>query len=689
MSKQQGAPKGSRAVADNPFETRKNRTKFAVLGRKVKGTVVHAGQARDAGQARRAATIGSEFETRGKTGAFVDRRFGERDAALTEAAKMDVRFQRERLRQTRNQFSLTEAEDLTHLGMTLGSAAGGNSLADDLFFKVNDDDAAFGGDKGLMDEQLVQRLHFGGGGGDDDGTPAEDRKRTKREVMDEIVAKSKQYRAQKRQDNAAHFELVQQLDEQLKDITPFLTMAPRATLRGKRRADAGDAEIGELEPTGEDQQPAPRETEEGYVPDEYDALVRELRVASREAHAGDRLQSRAEEAQARMARLRSLELMREQRMGAEEAAQQDTAGSAPTTLASLLKAATRAGRAEDGSEDEDGDEDDEGSDAEGGDDDGGDEGKKKQNKKKKTKERRRRVRRKRDVLGVDAAERGAWVLERRWARDMLNEEDGPAHDGALAQVVCDARTGEELPFVLPMPATAEELWELLDANDVSVGRVALLRILGTTDPALDPNHAARLRKLHGWLLASALRGPVEQDTEQRSAGQLLARCVAWSDMLFDAIRRLLLMMPNADAQPAHSDASVFFPYRVVLNVAAGVEPAVPSGSSMVDVEPLLPLKTEGRRKNKGANGAMPRIAYVDAHHYPSAGFASTLLQTLRVFSSSDRFHPVCTPALTYLLGVLATSVHVTEAHYMTSLLIADSVLEPTTGASRFAPEPFW
>jgi hypothetical protein len=38
---------GSQAIkvtADNPFETRKNKTRFSVLGRKVKGTVVKTGK---------------------------------------------------------------------------------------------------------------------------------------------------------------------------------------------------------------------------------------------------------------------------------------------------------------------------------------------------------------------------------------------------------------------------------------------------------------------------------------------------------------------------------------------------------------------------------------------------------------------------------------------------------------------
>jgi hypothetical protein len=38
--------KAQRVVSDNPFETRKNRTRFEVMGRKVKGTVVKSNKVR-------------------------------------------------------------------------------------------------------------------------------------------------------------------------------------------------------------------------------------------------------------------------------------------------------------------------------------------------------------------------------------------------------------------------------------------------------------------------------------------------------------------------------------------------------------------------------------------------------------------------------------------------------------------
>ena len=77
---------------------------------------------------------------------------------------MGMRYHQERLRQTRNLFSIAvEEESLTHLGMRLGAedegySGGPNTLQDDLFFQVGEDDE-FGGGGGLVDEKAVQALH--------------------------------------------------------------------------------------------------------------------------------------------------------------------------------------------------------------------------------------------------------------------------------------------------------------------------------------------------------------------------------------------------------------------------------------------------------------------------------------------------------------------------------------------------
>ena len=63
-------PKRRRTIGqgDNPFEMKKNRPKFAVLGKKVKGTTVKTARSNAASHEKRKETIGAEFERRGKVG---------------------------------------------------------------------------------------------------------------------------------------------------------------------------------------------------------------------------------------------------------------------------------------------------------------------------------------------------------------------------------------------------------------------------------------------------------------------------------------------------------------------------------------------------------------------------------------------------------------------------------------------
>lgn len=65
-AKQAQGRKKSIGSGENPFEMKKNRAKFAVLGKKVKGTVVRTSRSNAAGTELRKKTIGAEFELRGK-----------------------------------------------------------------------------------------------------------------------------------------------------------------------------------------------------------------------------------------------------------------------------------------------------------------------------------------------------------------------------------------------------------------------------------------------------------------------------------------------------------------------------------------------------------------------------------------------------------------------------------------------
>lgn len=117
--------------AFNPFEEKISRPKHEVLGRKVRGSVGRPGAAKASGLAQRRATLLPQYESRDRSGTFLDRRFGEADASLTPEEKMLERFTRERQaasargggRPTKGAslFSLEDGpeEGLTHYGKSL------------------------------------------------------------------------------------------------------------------------------------------------------------------------------------------------------------------------------------------------------------------------------------------------------------------------------------------------------------------------------------------------------------------------------------------------------------------------------------------------------------------------------------------------------------------------------------------
>jgi hypothetical protein len=634
-----------------------------------------------------------------QTGKFIDKRFGERDN-LSEPEKNDMRFHHERLRQTRSQFSIDPAEEsLTHLGMRLGEpAAGANTLQDDLFFQVGEDED-FGGRGGLLDEQAVQSLHFGGGEGD--GGAA--RKKTKREIMDEIVAKSKQHKAERRQENQEQMELLQQVDAAFKEITPFLTLKkkpekkkqpqqqqPEEHNQQKRKKKRGEEQQDE-----EDEEAAAAGTgrahEEGYEADEYDQLVTELRATSRDAKAADRMQSREEEARLRLERLKALEVMRERRMqgvavgpGEEDDAQQGKASGGKKAERLLLEELKKRVAAGKGNDDDEDDDDDDGDGDDGDDSDGNDEGDDNEEggkgSKKSNRKLKRRLRAKlRGALKKELHDRGDWVIQKRWKRDLLEDESAAAqHEADSHKVLVDANTGEEFPFVLEVPASFDAFCALMRGNSPSVCGAVLDRMLHSNDPLLDPGHGGRLRLLHVYLLGYALRlsSPMTRESYE------------WIEMAFSVVRRLVLMVPSSDSDLLAAHSSVWFPYRVLLNVLAGAEPLVPArpGEDPALFAPLLPRLEEAGRRRAAAAAQQARVAYTEGG-FPAAPVVLVLLQLSRLFSASDRLHPVWTPVLVHLLSVLATAVPRTAAHLRLLCLLSEGLLPVLADARTFAAEP--
>ncbi|EEB08498.1 U3 snoRNP protein Nop14 [Schizosaccharomyces japonicus yFS275] len=281
MSREERASKLDKIHSDfNRFDRQYTRQKFEIINKKTKGTEGRPGISRGVGEEIRKRTIGEKLKRKNRTGAIVDRRFGENNPLLTPEEKMLQRFSLEQKRQlASSELTLADEEVLTHGSRPLSEL---ETL----------DDHARSDDDMDMDGEIVRRAHFGGFDEDEEEDEGGERKKTKHEVMQEIIAKSKRYKAERQAEKEQLEEEREKLDEEMDDIQSLLSNYARET-----RKSAGK-EV-KLEPTKEDVR--------------YDAFVREM-VFDRRARPSERTKTEEEIAQAEADRLRELEEQRLQRM---------------------------------------------------------------------------------------------------------------------------------------------------------------------------------------------------------------------------------------------------------------------------------------------------------------------------------------------------------------------------------------
>lgn len=299
----------SRKPQSNPFDVRSNaKTKYEVLGRRVKGQGRNVAAARSDAEQKRKQTLASQFKSRNKANAFHDRRLGEADVSMSVEDKMMARFQRERKRKLRNAqaFALGDSDDDE------------NDDDDELFLthggKKIDDYDAFNADRqsddedeqAALDREVVDKLHFGGGGGGNANANADDtndnKKKTHKEIMAEVMAKSKLFKAERQKTKAAQEDATETLDADFDALKSLLSFRP----------SKGTKEGAEL---------AQREREEN-PPDEFDCISRALAFEAKAA-ASERRLSPEEAAKREHDRLQELERKRVARMNGETGSDDD------------------------------------------------------------------------------------------------------------------------------------------------------------------------------------------------------------------------------------------------------------------------------------------------------------------------------------------------------------------------------
>ncbi|KAM9742631.1 nucleolar protein 14 isoform 1-T1 [Dama dama] len=284
-------PWGGRARPNpNPFEVKVNRQKFQVLGRKTRHDVGLPGVSRARALQKRTQTLLKEYKERDKSSVFRDKRFGEYNSSISPEEKMMKRFALEQQRQHEKKsiYNLNEDEELTHYGQSLADIEKHNDIVD------SDSDAE---DRGVLSAELTA-THFGGGDGPLPGKATqqpgggEEPPKSRRELIEELIARSKQEKRERQAQREDALELTEKLDQDWKEIQALLA----------RKTPKSESGGGKEKPE----------------PDAYDVMVRELGFEMK-AQPSNRMKTEEELAREEQARLERLEAERLRRMlGKEE-----------------------------------------------------------------------------------------------------------------------------------------------------------------------------------------------------------------------------------------------------------------------------------------------------------------------------------------------------------------------------------
>ncbi|XP_008294954.1 nucleolar protein 14 [Stegastes partitus] len=284
--------KTSTEIKNNPFEVKINRKKFDILGRKTKHDVGLPGVSRSKAITKRKETLLKEYKQKNKSNKLIDRRFGEYDTKMAPEDKILQRFamERQRTHEKKDMYNLNEEEELTHYGQSLAEIEKFNDA-------VNSDDESE--EKGLLSAELTAS-HFGGGGGllrkktsgDQQEEEGSQRAKSRQELIEELIQKSKQEKRERQVQKEEAQELTEKLDQEWKSIQALMV---------KKTPKAERVDTPEEKPKLE----------------EYDMMVRELGFEMK-AQPSEKMKTPEELAREEREKLQKLEADRLRRMMGDE-----------------------------------------------------------------------------------------------------------------------------------------------------------------------------------------------------------------------------------------------------------------------------------------------------------------------------------------------------------------------------------
>ncbi|KAJ1619220.1 nucleolar protein 14 [Pavlovales sp. CCMP2436] len=622
-----GAPK------ESAFDFITAKPHHNVLGRRVKGLAVNAAVSRARGVENRKRTLGVQLAREGRASTFVDERFGEEAPGMSTEDKMLGRYKlakKAKVSSRNSKFALGDDDDegggLTHAGQSLGDHNMGRW--DEPSDEEGDDEKALS----MGSARYVKELNFGGGVRDDD---EEEVVKSRQEVMEEIIAKSKFYRAERHRVKQEQVETIEQLDADFDEVRGLLS----GYLSAKRGAEPSQAQLAA--------EAAAKEAARKEKHSDYDALAGDLAMAPR-ARPASRLKTEEELLEAEAERLKRLEGERRARMNAELAAVGAGAADYKTVGRVLTDDDLAVNYKIDG--DEDGDEGEEGegecgSDEEEEEDDDDDDD---------------------DDEEDEADEEGARVLPSDRApaavagpdeeEDDEEEEGGEAAARGATAAVRATAAAAELPYMPQCPTTGVELSALLALAQGSEEKEQML-----LNRAIATNHV-----------------------------KLAAENKPRMGLLFELLLGRFAELAGAEAVRLRALDAMCAPLYTLSQM-------VPMGASERCKRWLAQLAADAERRERGAAKAAKRGAPAAAGEVARARARAEAAELLsckllfNLFPPSDRRHPVCTPAALLLARGLAAAparplAAASDALLLTgrcALLLHFCAAE---GASRFAPE---
>jgi hypothetical protein len=238
------------SVKSNPFNMKVSKPKFDVLNRNVSGSRGNSVVSRTKAIAVRSATLLPQLQekNRAHVSSFIDRRFGLKEGGdLSREEVMQERFAREQQRiakkqSRRNKFNLNSIEDideaddetrnfeefsLTHGGKSIEKMDDDELENYDQDYDGDDQDESYDsrGKSGQLDRDLVSHGHFGSGG---------DEKKSKSDVMKELIAKSKFYKMERQKIKEENEQLCEDVNEAFAAIRENLQVLGEEDRKQKR-----------------------------------------------------------------------------------------------------------------------------------------------------------------------------------------------------------------------------------------------------------------------------------------------------------------------------------------------------------------------------------------------------------------------------------------------------------------------